>query len=326
MHKIAAFYHPTTLTLVDDDHDFLVGLALALDDHFHCNTFTSPDEVETFFHAHHLKQIENNINYLNITERGWSDLQMDVQINSIYRQVFNPHRFAKYCILIIDYDMPSRNGLDLARALKTALPVKIILLTGEADRETAIMAFNAKEIDRFVSKSEAGYHRKLIRYVQELQRDYFIEQSIAILKSLDIQEVRPLQEPAFIRLFESICEQYGCVEYYLLDESCSFLLLDAEGHETWLILRSPMDMESYFELAEDEDETIQKNILKSLKNHSKLAFLRQGSEGIQPVNQWLFIEAHSLPGTDMFYGLLHGKIGYEKPEKIQTYSEFLKMG
>ncbi len=330
MHKIPAFYHPTTLTLVDDDPDFLVGLALALDDYFHCNIFTSPDEAETFYHNHYPKQIGNNPNYLNIAGRGWSDLQMDVQINSIYRQVFNPQRFTKCCILIIDYDMPSRNGLDLARALKAAFPVKIILLTGEADRETAIMAFNAKEIDRFVSKSEAGYHRKLIRYVQELQQDYFIEQSIAILKFLDIQEVRPLQEPAFIRLFESICEQYRCVEYYLLDESCSFLLLDAEGHETWLILRSPVDMQSYFELAEDEDEdeeeTIQKGILKSLKNHSKLAFFRQGSEGIQRVNEWLLMEAHSLSGTDMFYGLLHGKIGYEcKPEKILTYSYFLKM-
>lgn len=326
MHKIPAFYHPTTLTLVDDDHDFLVGLALALDDHFHCNTFTSPDEVEAFFHTHYSKQLENNPNYLNITERGWSDLQIDVQINSIYRQVFNPHRFAKHCILIIDYDMPSRNGLDLARTLKAAFPIKVILLTGETDRETAVTAFNAKEIDRFVSKSEAGYHRKLIRYIQELQQDCFIEQSIAILKSLDIQEVRPLQEPAFIRLFESICEQYRCVEYYLLDESCSFLLLDAEGHETWLILRSPVDMESYLELAEDEDETIQKGILKSLKNHSKLVFFRQGSEGIQPVNEWLLMAAHSLPGTDMFYGLLHGKVGYEQPEKVLSYSDFLKMG
>ncbi len=84
-------------------------------------------------------------------------------------------------------------------------------------------------------------------------------------------------------------------------------------------------MESYFELAEDEEETLQKGILKSLKNHSKLAFFRQGSEGIQPVNEWLLMEAHSLPGTDMFYGLLHDKIGYEKPEKILNYSDFLKM-
>lgn len=48
MHKIPAFYHPTTLTLVDDDHDFLMGLALVLEDYFRCHTFTLPDEVEDF--------------------------------------------------------------------------------------------------------------------------------------------------------------------------------------------------------------------------------------------------------------------------------------
>ncbi len=36
------------MKLVDDDPDFLVGLALALDDHFHCNIFTSPDEVHAW--------------------------------------------------------------------------------------------------------------------------------------------------------------------------------------------------------------------------------------------------------------------------------------
>ena len=324
MHKIPAFYYPTTLTLVDDDRDFLMSLALVLDDYFRCHTFTLADEVEDFFRCALSKKIWSDATYLNVTESGWADLQMDVQINSIYRQVFNPKRFDRCCILVIDYDMPSRNGLDLARTLKTILPVKIILLTGEADQETAINAFNAGEIDRFVSKSEADYHRKLIRYVQQLQRDYFIEQSIAILKSLDSQKFRPLREPVFIQLFEAICEQYRCVEYYLLDESCSFLLLDAEGHETWLILRSLLDMNTYYQLAEDAEPAVSDGILHSLQNHSKIAFFKQGSEGIQPVDEWLFAEAIPLSGTDMYYGLLHGKQCYAQAEKISSYSEFLK--
>ena len=324
MHKIPAFYHPTTLTLVDDDHDFLMGLALVLEDYFRCHTFTLPDEVEDFFRSTYSKQILHDPAYLNVTERGWIDLQIDVQINSIYRQVFNPKRFDRHCVLIIDYDMPNRNGLELARILKTILPVKVILLTGEADRETAIDAFNAKEIDRFVSKSEPHYHPKLIRYVQELQQEYFLEQSIGILKSLDSQELRPLQEPAFIQFFESICEQYHCVEYYLLDEFYSFLLLDAEGHETWLILRSTLDMDSFYELAADEEPTVSDDILYSLQNYSKIAFFKQGSQWIQPANEWLFADAKPLSGTDMYYGLLHGKQGYMNPEKIYSYAEFLK--
>lgn len=161
MHKIPAFYHPTTLTLVDDDMDFLTGLALALDDHFRCDIFNIPDEAEDFLRTNYPKQLVSDAAYFSIAERAGAELPVDVQINAIYRQIFNPQRFNRHCVLIIDYDMPKRNGLALARALKAILPVKIILLTGEADRETAINAFNAKEIERFLLKSDPNYHRKL---------------------------------------------------------------------------------------------------------------------------------------------------------------------
>ena len=323
MHKIPAFYHPTTLTLVDDDMDFLISLSLALGNHFRCHTFTSPDEAEQFLRSIYPQQLVDDTSYFSIAERAYAELPVDVQINAIYRQVFNQQRFDKHYLLIVDHDMPNRNGLELARTLKAILPIKIILLTGEADRETAINAFNAKEIDRFLLKSDPDYRHKLIRHVHELQRDYFIEQSIGILKSLASQEVHPLQEPAFIELFESCCAEHHCVEYYLLDESCSFLFLDEQGHETWLILRSALDMQSYYELAEDEEPAVSDDILRSLKDCSKLVFFKQGTEGIPPVDEWLFIEAKPLAGTDMYYGFLHGKQGYAQPENIYSYSEFL---
>ncbi|HVV67753.1 MAG TPA: hypothetical protein VHE99_01765 [Gammaproteobacteria bacterium] len=169
-----------------------------------------------------------------------------------------------------------------------------------------------------------GAYRKLIRYVHELQQDYFIEQSIGILKSLDSQETHPLQSPAFFELFDAVCVEHHCIEYYLLDESYSFLLLDEHGHEAWLILRSSLDMRSYYEMAQDEEPAVSKSILRSLKNQSKLVFFKQGAEDIPPVSEWLLAEAKPLAGTDTYYGILHGKQGYMHPEKILNYSEFLK--
>ncbi len=321
MYRIPAFYHPTTLTLVDDDHDFLMGLALALGDYFRCHTFTEADEAEYFLHRMYAKQTLGDADCLSIADATWSDLQVDIHIKSIYRRIFNPERFNVNCILIIDYDMPNRNGLELARALKAVLPIKIILLTGEADRETAINAFNAKEIDRFVSKGETNYRRKLIHYVQELQRDYFLEQSMAVLKTLGSQKDSVLEKPAFIELFESICEQSRCVEYYLLDEACSFLLLDSLGQETWLILQSSLDAQSCYELADDEE--LAEDILSALRNKERLVFFRKGLEDIPPIDQWLFPEAKLLSGTNIYYALLHGKQGYTQCEEIHNYTDFL---
>ncbi len=94
---------------------------------------------------------------------------VNIEIAQIYQELWDRQRFTRTAILIVDYDMPGLNGLELARRLKSKLAIKVMLLTGEADQQTAITAFNQGEIDRFLPKSAADCNERLIQYVHQLR-------------------------------------------------------------------------------------------------------------------------------------------------------------
>lgn len=323
MKPIPYKYHPTTITVVDDDKDLLNSITLALVDKFKCECFTSASEAKKFLLKNHKQQklAESsplNAYYGNVS----SDLSVDVNISHIYQDIFNQKRFQQSCIAILDYDMPKTNGLDLATALKAEMPVKVIMLTGAADQGTAINAFNHQKIDRFILKSTPDYTEKLLQYIAELQLDCFLETSKAVLDSLNSNGNFPLQNKGFIDIFHQTCQENEIVEYYLLEESGSLLLLNAAGKATWLIARNEEDMQMFYELA--RDEYAPENTLKALKDREKIAFFLNRDGYIPPFEDWKFEKAIPLKKEGIYYCVLKGKDGYDLDvDKIYSYQKFL---
>ncbi len=322
MYLIPVLYHPTTLMLVDDDSDFLNSLALALSSQFKCRCFTYAQHAQEFLMTTPQLGV-SKIKYLQFEYQDICDFSVRVQLSGLYQEIFNPKRFEETCILVVDYDMPSMNGLELARALKSKLPVKIIMLTGEADQETAITAFNNKEIDQFLLKSASDYHEKLIRYIQQLQREHFLELSKGILDPLNSVINPPLQNKQFIELFQMVCSEHKIIEFYLLDESGSFLMLDTAGKETWFIVRTAIDMETFYELAAGEPDVPQET-LQALHDKTKLVFFPKRAEFIPPQEDWVIEDAILLKGSDIYYCVLPGKDKYHLQQTpIFSYNMFL---
>ena len=323
MPTLPMLYHPTTLILLDDDSVFLSSLSLALSSQFKSRCFTVPEEAQHFLINAHSQQNYLRNKYLQIDNQDWSRFSINVEIASIYREVFNPDRFNKTCILVVDYDMPTTNGLDLARSLKAQMPIKIIMLTGEADQETAVTAFNNKEIDQFLLKSRRDYHEKLLHYIHQLQLEYFTEISAPITAPLNPEGNHPLHDPHFISLFQTLCAERQIMESYLLDESGSFLLVDAAGRKTWLIVRTPADIETFYELATSEPD-IPPEVLQSLYNKSKIIFFPPSATLIPPLQDWVICEARQLTGREIYYSVLTDTEGsYLPPEQILSYRAFL---
>ena len=59
----------------------------------------------------------------------------------IHKVIYDSKRFAMKTVVVVDYSMPNMNGLEVCKALED-LPLKFIMLTGKAEPETAIEAFN----------------------------------------------------------------------------------------------------------------------------------------------------------------------------------------
>ncbi|MFT3742197.1 MAG: response regulator [Gammaproteobacteria bacterium] len=227
---------------------------------------------------------------------GSLSILMNVAISEIYKTVFDKNRFNQVGVVVIDYNMPEMNGLDMIRALKKkGLIMKVIMLTGVADQSTAIKAFNDKEIDRFLVKGAADYNQKLIECIDELQLENFESKSLTISES-----VSNLNNPDFIELFNKTYKENNIIEYYLLDDSGSFLMYDMAGNPLWLIINTEEDIEMYKDLAQDEDE-VSESVVNALEKREKIVILPNRDDVIPLANEWILKPAQKLKDTGIYY-------------------------
>jgi CheY-like chemotaxis protein len=101
--------------------------------------FTNPDSA--------MQRIKNsNENILQCTTIEDSN-NLDINSNSITKNInmvhmiYEPSRFNNIAVLVVDYSMPTINGIEFCKQLGDKHVYKI-LLTAEADSDIAINAFN----------------------------------------------------------------------------------------------------------------------------------------------------------------------------------------
>ena len=148
------FYFPTQVILLDDDPDFLEGVSIMLNK---CLSF------KIFQSAHQALEYVNNAHKnVHIQERCYSNyktgpLESDslthIDIDKLHLEILNGSRFQTASTVIVDYSMPEMNGLEFLLQLKNPF-IKKVLLTGQADMELAIKAFNKQLIDQFIYKHD----------------------------------------------------------------------------------------------------------------------------------------------------------------------------
>lgn len=322
MKSIPCFYHPTTALLVDDDADFLNSLSLALAPYCKTLQFTFPNEAETYIQENHETYADRHHKFMALNQESLSELQIQISISQIHQMLNDPKRFEQIAVVVIDYDMPMMNGLELARRLKAITPIKVIILTGAADQSIAVNAFNHHEIDGFILKSDPDYLDQLLALFLQLQEDYFIDTSRGIAESLYHVNHASLKDKDFIHLFHNLSAEKNIVEYYLVEESRSFLMVDKSGQMSWLIVRSDEDMQTFYELAEMEADA---TLTEALKRREKIACFSKLGNHVEPVQDWHIHHATQLGNQKVYYCVLSKDEGYALDLKnTMSYQEFLR--
>ncbi len=324
-------YYPTHILLVDDNLDLLKDIAFALKSSpykYKSKYSTSPQEIIEI-----LKQQGNTMEcftqkYIYSSEEFYNPSKtiLNVDIPAIHKQIYaEPPRFSQYLTLIVDFAMPDMSGLELCQKIRgeLKLPVKIIMLTGEADQSTAIKAFNENLIDRFIVKSCPNYIEKLLLSIHELHTEYFKELTHFIIETSATFQNAVRKQPEFIELFNNIIQDYQAVEYYLLDDSGSFLFLDVNKKATRLIVKSEDDMRFLVEIAEDDRHT-HATILEALRNKQKLTYFPDEKSVRTPPMQWHLYEAKCLSTPDpIYYAIIEMEDHYPFEKDLISYRQYL---
>ncbi len=327
--NIPAYYFPTKVFLVDDNKDFLMNFSLQLDPKLAYSLFESPHEA-----LRYLLQ-DNKVSQLNKKvfsefHEGNSDPMSNqlvkLDLTAIHKEIYDQQRFEEVSVIIVDYDMPGLNGLELCRRIKDK-PVKKILLTGKADEKLAISAFNEGLIDHFIQKNDADIISQINDSIKKLQNQYFLEATRAIIRLLGIENAGFLHDPVFIDLFATLCKKNNIVEYYLTETTGSFLMLDMQAKPSWLVTKYYKDLKLHYEIAENSEAPVE--VLEALRSGEKLPYSWNTSDYYQVTGEQWQKQLHpseELKGKDTYYySYITALDSFDvKPGEILSYAKYLQ--
>ncbi len=305
MDRLACCYFPTTTVLVDDQESFLSKVGLNLQQITPLRSFNDPLKALEFMNQQSKKQLQLDKIMINTFDMEASLAKADqhaltIDIAAILKHLYNAKRFLQVSDILVDYNMPNMNGIDVCEKIKDPT-VRKLMITGDMDISIAITAFNKGSISKFIPKQTEKLTQTLIDCIKTEKENYFVTHSTTILKILANEDYNCLENPHFIRLFRSLCKEHQTVEYYMIDDNGSFLFLNCEGKPTWLVVRSVQALEDHIVFAEDSKAP--KGIVDVLKNREKLAFLFSERDQHLPAIQWLpyLHSAQPIPGINDFY-------------------------
>ncbi len=325
---IPACYYPTMVVFVDDSKDFLMNFSLQFDPSLAYQLYTSPHAALKVLNQQRVSHLDQKCfsQYAEAIGCPSTTHTINVDISAIHREVYDPERFSEVSTVVVDFAMPDINGLEFCERLKDR-PVKKILLTGQADAQTAINAFNDGIIDHFILKSDPHVIDKVNAAIAELQQRYFQEKSDFMVKALAIDSPNFLQDPVFFTFFNELCRENDIVEYYLTENSGTFLTLSASGIARWLIICTDQDIDMYCELGRDINAP--GDVLERLKSRECIPHFWQTDRyyEVDPI-EWdsYLYPAKKINGREIyFYAIVDNPvISNLDSEGILSYNNYLE--
>lgn len=266
-HKnVPFYYHPGTVILVDDQSTYLRSMITAVDYAADCLGFHDPQEALKFLQdkAFEPLVLGNGMQGDNVIKPAHLEAYLD-----------NDQRFKVVTTVVVDYNMPSMTGLDFCRELKSP-HIRKIMLTGDANSDLAVQAFNEGIIDKFFKKSSEQAVRDLNEAVLNAQFNYYIEQTETFIKTVQKKYLPSfLQNQALIKLLLDFIKNNKCCEFYFLNYEGDILLVDRAGSLQLLMVRGEAEMQNVAQIVEQTylDEPIEnlKNMVADFKNKKLIA-------------------------------------------------------
>lgn len=324
---IPPFYFPTTVVFIDDNADFLANLSLQLDANLAFQLYDSPNTALAMINtkANATKSLDKFFAYYRSIELSpFNDHVVGINPDKIHREIHNENRFKQISVIVVDYDMPSMNGLDFCRQL-TDPALKKILLTGKADEKTAVQAFNQGIIDCFIPKHDVTAISSLNHAIKDLQQSFFLEIENSLANMLTTGFYTFLNDPIFIAEFRKICTSYKIVEFYLSSKPEGILMFTADAVPILLLVQTDEELFSQYEIA--FDQAAPEELLSALKSNEFVPYFWRTKGVYRPEcidwHQYLF-SADVLKGQKWYYYSLIKNPAGVKLEGVISYNQFIE--
>ena len=310
------FHRPGTVVFLDDDPDYLEMLALVLPRHWHVRLFLRPSDCI----AHLLQEPPfweadawNQQQLIGLWREGKPLIPQVLAYWSRYTE-----RYALSRVCVVDFSMPGMDGLQ-ALAELADWPGSRVLLTGQADEQVAVRAFNRGLIDQFIPKQSQDISRRLIEAVERLLFTAHARHAQIWRSTLTPEQSALLRAPGVDAWLAAYSARHW-VEHVVIGSPFGVLGMDANGVISWLQLETPQGLHALAELATVAG--VPADAVEDIRGGTRLADieLRQALSSAQPP---ALVDAIRIGDNGALLGALFAVESPNGPDPDNSYNRWL---
>lgn len=239
------FYRSGSIVFLDDDADYLDMLGMVLPTHLQVELYSRPSTFLERMRDEPARWEADAAQHLLMIDRWRNGHHLLPQVLRYWAN--NPARYQLVQTCVVDYAMPGTDGLKVLNALLD-WPGSRILLTGQADEQIAVQAFNGGLIHQFIGKQASDIAGRLLGALAKLGRTPHPRLNTLWRAVLQPAQQSLLQVPSVAAALQQMALQKW-IEYVVLSEPFGVLGLDVDGRCQWLQLEPTGALDEPAELA-----------------------------------------------------------------------------
>lgn len=243
--NLPLFSRSGSTVFLDDDPDYLETLGMVLPAHLQIELYMRPSTFLQRMSEEPARWEADAAQQLLMIDRWRNGHRLLPQVLRYWAN--NPGRYQLVKTCVVDYAMPGTDGLKVLGTL-IDWPGSRMLLTGQADDQVAVQAFNGGLIDQFIGKQAADIAGRLMGALNKLAHTPHPRLNTLWRAVLQPAQASILQVPSVCDALQKLVHRKW-IEYVVLSEPFGILGLDSDGHCQWLQLEFTGSLDEPAELA-----------------------------------------------------------------------------
>jgi CheY-like chemotaxis protein len=317
--SFSLYRRPGGVVFLDDDRDYLEMLGEVMPPDWHVRLFLRPIACIDLLHQDIHSREADAWAQQDIINRWREGACLIPEILAYWRRD-GTARFALTQMAVVDYAMPAMSGLQVLGEL-TRWPGARILLTGRADEQLAVSAFNRGLINQFIPKQSPDIRLRLTTAINSLRARADERHQQIWCATLSPAQHALLSDPLVAQGLQDILNRQGWVEHVVIGAPFGVLALNAQGAASWLQLEPAGNLHELADLASTQGWDTA--AVQDIRTGSKLIDLELGL-ALGDSHQPLLREAWHLAGEAVSVYAAIFTVGQAfGPGLPGSYSQFL---
>ena len=244
------YRRPSAVVFLDDDLDYLEMLAEVMPEDWFVQLIMRPAAcIELLLQENPIRELDLWCQQ-EVINRWHGGTALIPQILKYWRDD-GVSRFTLTQVCVMDYSMPAMNGMKVLDAL-ASWPGSRILLTGRADEQLAVSAFNSGAIQQFIPKQSADIRHRLTDAIHSLLCKASLRHDQIWRASFTHEQTLLLNNPMITAGLEKLAVKQAWVEHIAIGAPFGIVALDSTARAVWLQLEPADRLPELAEMAASE--------------------------------------------------------------------------